>query len=328
LYHKFLNFIDYWEWFFINLLFNYYLLNYVFSDNRPLYNHRYHLWYTEWNLHLNTLNFSIIYVYLLIFNTIPISWYWHLSNNLMWNSFLDLNFNNLLFFHNFLYDFIDLYNLNLFYIFNNLFFDNNFNYLFHLLNYGLWNLYFNDLKDWDLNKNDFFDYFRNLYNFLDNPWNNYYLFNNSFNLNYSRDLHYFLYNLLNYLLLNSHHFFFNYHRNRFFNMYLFYYLLFYRYYFTFFNLKLFYFLSTYRNMHFSKDWYLLSNITRHNLFDLNVSACHNLMNDWFINKALNFFYYLNLISLNEMRPLNINLFGYLFDEFLFFGDTDLFNNFF
>ena len=82
------------------------------------------------------------------------------------------------------------------------------------------------------------------------------------------------------------------------------------------------------------NWDLFGNVQRNNLLNLNVFGCQYFMNDWLVNKNLYFPNYLDLIALDEMRPLNKHLlcsfseqlfllrYRYLLDYFLILFDYD------
>lgn len=247
---------------------NYNFLYDVLGNNWSLCIHRNNFWNIKWYLNLNTLNFSVIDINFLIFNTISISWDRNLSNYLIWNSPLYLNLYYSISFNNFLNYPIHFYNLILFYVNYHLFLNFNPLYLFNLFYYDLWDLNFNYLKYWNLYKYYLLNYFWALDYFLYNSWNYHYFFYDSLYLDNPGNLYYLLDYFFNYMCLYSNNFLFYNNRNRLLNINLLNDFLFDRYNFAFLDLQFSYLFSTNWNMNFSDNGNLFCNVTRNNFLYL------------------------------------------------------------
>ncbi len=96
----------------------------------------------------------------------------------------------------------------------------------------------------------------------------------------------------------------------------------------FLNLKLSDFFREIGDRDLSNNRHLLSDIHGNSFFDLNIPRGQYFFDYWLINKDLNLFNYLNLISFDEVRSLNKDFFWHLTDYLSFLNHWDLFYHFF
>jgi len=189
------------------LLSNYRLFNNEFNRNLLF----------EWYHYLSVFYCHFMNFYNFLHDSISKHLYRNLSNNLGWNSSLDLDFFRYLFLYNQLYWLLFINNLISCDILNNRFLDNNFFNNLNLFYYWNFSNNLNDLKAWHLYSNNSFYNSWNFNNFLNNSWNWNYFFNYSFNLHNSWYLNYFLNDSINKDCFNSNDLFFDDNWNRNFN---------------------------------------------------------------------------------------------------------------
>ena len=259
----------------------------------------------EGNLNLNWFNFSFMDFYLLVLYSISISLNRNLSNDLIRNQFFYLNFNRFLNFH---LDLNQFFNLNCFvlgFFDNNRFFNRNLDWYFNSLNFNLRNRNFNNLQLMNSLNDYLFNNFRNFNNLLNYSWNRHYLLNYFLNFNDSWHFNYLLNNSVDKLRLNLHNLLLNNHRNWLLYFHRLHYFLFGCHNLHLLNFQFFDSVSNIRNLNFCKNRQLFLDIKWHNLLFLNVFGNKNFLNNWLINKYLNFFDLFLFISFDEMRSVNI-----------------------
>jgi len=230
----------------------------VLSDDRFLYDNLDHFWYHEGDLYLDCLYFCLVYLYFLILDTISVGWDLNLSEQLDWNSSLNLYLYNFFSLYDLFNDFLDLNCLDFFLVYDDRFLNYDLSWFFDLFDDHLRNHDFNYLQQRLLYNHYFLYNFRHLYDLFDYPWHHYDFLYYFFNLDYSGHLDYLFNNPINHLLLDSNDFFFNYNRNRFFNFNRFDDLLSNWHQSNLLNLQFLDFLSEIRHRNFSYNWNLFS----------------------------------------------------------------------
>lgn len=285
--------------------------NFFFDHKRHffLHNHR--------DLNLNSFNFSLVNLDSLVLNSVSIGLDRNLFNYFYRDSLLDLNLYKFLFDYSSFNNSRNLNFLNLFFFNYHNLLHRNFNLHLYFLDYDLRNWNFHNLKFNFLANNNLLDYLRYLYDLFDDSRNDNDLLHYLLNFNNPRNFHNLLDDSINELRLHFYYFSFDYDRNWFVDFDWFHNFLlgsnnFYILNFYFFNL---FTKVGLRNSFY--DRYLFSDVERYDLLDLNLFSSQNFLNNRLIYKYLDFSNDFLSISFYEMRTININFFGYFFDDLLF-----------
>ena len=270
----------------------------------------------------------------LVLYSIPISGHCQLSDYLIRNPPFHFDFHWPISFYNLLHYSFHFNNLDLFLVLHHNFLNDDLDYFLYLLNNNVGHLNLYDLENRLLNYNYLLYYLWHFNYPLDDSGNNHNFLNYFLDFNHPRYLHNLLDNTLDNLLLNPYNLFLNHHRHWFFNVNRLNYLLSHWNNLDDLHLELFNFLLDVRHWNLMNNWDLFGNVQRNNLLNLNVFGCQYFMNYWLVNKNLYFPNHLDLIALNEMRPLNKHLlrsfseqlfllrYRYLLDDFLILFDYD------
>lgn len=300
----------------------------MLSYNSLLLDHRNLFSDNERNLNFDCLNFCLKYLHFLILNSVSVCRNSNLANNFIGNSSLYFNFNWFFSFNYSLYNPLNFYNFNnLFDLYNNLF-NRYLDDLFYFFYNHKWHWNFNNLQNWLLDYNNLLDYFWYFYNFFDYSWNNDNLFNNFFNLYNSWYFYNFFYDSISVHNFNLHNLFLDYYWNWFLNLDSFYNFLSNWNQSHFLNFELSDFFREIRNRNFSNNRYLLSYVHGNSFFDFYIFSCQDFLDNRLINKDLNLFDDLDLITLYEMRSFNENFFWNFTNNFPFLNYRNFFYDFF